>query len=155
MAGVVTSWVHTSDDNGALQFLPNDGAPGNGSLYDVPALFVGNSTGETIRKLVKSGKVESATVVLDAPSSWSPSSTVLGHLAGTAGTTDSIILYTHSESNLDYKFTSSHYHRGDGPSIIEENGPILLLAMAEYFAAHPIHLNIEYVALTFFDARLR
>ncbi|KAJ7879996.1 hypothetical protein B0H14DRAFT_2708176 [Mycena olivaceomarginata] len=132
VAGVVTSWVHTSDDNGALQFLPNDGAPGNGSLYDVPALFVGNSTGETIRKLVKSGKVESATVVLDAPSSWSPSSTVLGHLAGTAGTTDSIILYTHS----------------DGPSIIEENGPILLLAMAEYFAAHPIHLNIDFVITT-------
>ncbi|KAF7356454.1 Elongation factor 2 [Mycena venus] len=132
VAGVVTSWVHTSDDNGALQFLPNDGAPGNGSLYDVPALFVGNSTGETIRKLVKSGKVESATVVLDAPSSWASSSTVIGHLTGKAGKNDSIIVYTHS----------------DGPSIIEENGPILLLAMAEYFAAHPININIDFVMTT-------
>jgi hypothetical protein len=97
--GVVTSWVHTSDENGALQYLPNDGAVGNGSLYDVPALFVGNSTGETIRQLVKNGKVESATVVLDAPSLWAPSSTMIGHLAGKAGTTDSIIVYTHSEFN--------------------------------------------------------
>ncbi|KAF7370477.1 Elongation factor 2 [Mycena sanguinolenta] len=132
VAGVVASWVNTSDENGALQFLPNDGAPGNGSLYDVPALYVGNSTGETIRKLVKNGEVESATVVLDAPSLWAPSSTVIGHLNGTAETTDSIIVYTHS----------------DGPSIIEENGPILLLAMAEYFAAHPIHLHIDFVITT-------
>ncbi|KAJ7255456.1 hypothetical protein B0H12DRAFT_1113500 [Mycena haematopus] len=132
VVGVVTSWVHTSDENGALQFLPNSGAPGNGSLYDVPALFVGNSTGETIRKLVQCDEVESATVVLDAPSIWAPSSTVIGHLNGTATTTDSIIVYTHS----------------DGPSIIEENGPILLLAMAEYFAAHPIHLHIDFVITT-------
>ncbi|KAJ7491995.1 hypothetical protein FB451DRAFT_1216566 [Mycena latifolia] len=132
VSAVVTSWVNTSDENAALQYLPNDGAPGNGSLYDVPALFVGNSTGETIRKLVRSGKVESATVVLDAPSSWATSDTVIGHLAGKAGTTDSIIIYTHS----------------DGPSIIEENGPILLLAMAEYFAAHPLNINIDFVITT-------
>ncbi|KAJ7696507.1 hypothetical protein B0H17DRAFT_400531 [Mycena rosella] len=132
VSAVITSWVHTSDENGALQYLPNDGAVGNGTLYDVPALFVGNSTGETIRQLVGSGKVQSATVVLDAPSSWAASSTVIGHLAGKAGTNDSIIIYTHS----------------DGPSIIEENGPILLLAMAEYFAAHPLSINIDFVITT-------
>ncbi|KAJ7180802.1 hypothetical protein C8R46DRAFT_1070673 [Mycena filopes] len=130
--GVIASWVHTSDENGALQYLPASGAPGNGSLFDVPALYVGNSTGETIRGLVKDGKVASATVVLDAPSLLAPSVTVLGHLAGTGNTTDSIIVYTHS----------------DGPSIIEENGPILLLAMAEYFAAHPISINIDFVITT-------
>ncbi|KAK6967122.1 elongation factor 2 [Favolaschia claudopus] len=119
--GVVTSWVHTSDENGALQFLPSYGAPGNGSLFDVPALFVGNST-----------EVESATVVLDAPSSWATSSTVIGHLAGKKGSSESILVYTHT----------------DGPSIIEENGPILLLAMAEYFAAHPININIDFVLTT-------
>jgi hypothetical protein len=32
---------------------------------------------------------------------------------------------------------------GDGPSIIEENGPILLLTMAEYFAVHRPSINIE------------
>ncbi|KAJ7140324.1 hypothetical protein C8R43DRAFT_1018337 [Mycena crocata] len=132
VSAVVTSWVNTSDENGALQYLPNDGAPGNGSLYDVPALFVGNSTGETIRKLVRRGKVKSATVVLDAPSSWATTETVIGHLAGKAGTTDTILVYTHS----------------DGPSIIEENGPILLLTMAEYFAAHPLSINLDFVITT-------
>ncbi|KIK58660.1 hypothetical protein GYMLUDRAFT_694459 [Collybiopsis luxurians FD-317 M1] len=34
---VIASWVNTSDDDAALQFLPNDGAPGNGSVhYDLP-----------------------------------------------------------------------------------------------------------------------
>jgi hypothetical protein len=96
VAGVVTSWVHTSDENGALQFLPNDAPAGNGTLYDVPALFVGNSTGETIRGLLREGKVESATVVLDAPSLWAPTNTVIGHLDGNAGKNDTILIYTHS-----------------------------------------------------------
>jgi hypothetical protein len=94
--GVIASWVHTSDENAALQFLPNDGAPGNGSLYDVPALYVGNSTGELIRELIRSKEVDTATVVLDAPSFLSPTRTVAGHLQGNSGRNESILLYTHS-----------------------------------------------------------
>ncbi|KAF5360072.1 hypothetical protein D9758_007552 [Tetrapyrgos nigripes] len=129
---VIASWVNTSDENGANQFLPNDGAPGDGNLYDVPAVYVGNSTGETIRELIKEGLVDNATVVLDAPSIEATTSTVHGHLTGTSGTNDSIIIYTHS----------------DGPSIIEENGPILLLAMAEVFAQHRPTISIDFVITT-------
>ncbi|KAK7062768.1 translation elongation factor 2 [Paramarasmius palmivorus] len=129
---VIASWVDTSDEDAALQYLPNRGAPGNGNHYDVPALYVGNSTGELIRGLVKDGEVDTATVVLDAPSYKSNSSTVIGHLKGTGNTEHTIILYTHS----------------DGPSIIEENGPILLLTMAEVLAQHRPNINIDFVITT-------
>lgn len=96
VSAVIASWVNTSDDNAALQYLPELAPAGNGSLYEVPALYVGNSTGETIRELVGSGEVETATVVLDAPSLWSPTNTVIGHLAGMTESNDTIIVYTHS-----------------------------------------------------------
>jgi len=96
--GVVASWVDTSDENGALQFLPNEGAPGDGDRqFAVPSLYVGNSTGELIRKLVHNGEVDTATVVLDAPSLESQSKTIVGHLQGKANQEDSILLYTHSK----------------------------------------------------------
>ena len=80
-----------------MQFLPEVGAPGNGSvLYDVPALYVGNSTGELIRGLLADGEVSNATIVLNAPSYDATTQTVISHLSGTAGTNDTIILYTHS-----------------------------------------------------------
>jgi hypothetical protein len=98
VVGAISSWVHTSDENGAQQFLPNDGAPGTNALYDVPALVVGNSTGEMIRNLIRTGQVVSATIVLSAPSYFAPTQTVLGHLDGSADTNDTILIYTHSES---------------------------------------------------------
>lgn len=94
--GVIASWVHTSDENAALQFLPNAGAPGDGNLFDVPALYVGNSTGETIRNLLHEDKVDTATIVLDAPSYMASSRTLVGRLEGLQNSSDSILLYTHS-----------------------------------------------------------
>ncbi|KAK0469352.1 uncharacterized protein EV420DRAFT_25546 [Desarmillaria tabescens] len=132
VSAVVASWVHTSDDNAALQFLPNDGSEDQYVPNEVPALYVGNSTGETIRQLLTDAEVDTATVVLDAPSYNSSTQTVIGHLAGIAGGNETIIVYTHS----------------DGPSIIEENGPILLLTMAEYFARHRPRINIDFVITT-------
>ncbi|KAJ7499655.1 hypothetical protein FB451DRAFT_1206113, partial [Mycena latifolia] len=82
-----------------------------------------------IRGLIRNGQVVSCTLVLDAPSYFSPTQTVIGHLDGTGDPDDTIIIYTHS----------------DGPSIIEENGPILLLTMAEYFAENPLAINLESV----------
>ncbi|KAK0205169.1 hypothetical protein DFS33DRAFT_1326215 [Desarmillaria ectypa] len=132
VSAVVASWVHTSDDNAALQFLPNDGSEDQYVPNEVPALYVGNSTGETIRQLLTNDEVDTATVVLDAPSYNASTQTVIGHLAGIAGGNETIIVYTHS----------------DGPSIIEENGPILLLTMAEYFAHHRPRINIDFVITT-------
>ncbi|KAJ3730464.1 hypothetical protein C8R42DRAFT_8202 [Lentinula raphanica] len=117
VSAVIASWVNTSDDDAALQFLPNDGAPGNGSIhYDVPSLYVGNSTGELIRGLVANNEVDTATVVLNAPSYEVSSHTVISHLSGTAGTNDTVIVYTHS----------------DGPSIVEENGQLSM----SHFISH-------------------
>lgn len=48
--------------------------------------------------MVASGEVDNATVVLNAPSYEVSSHTVISHLSGTAGTNDTIIVYTHSES---------------------------------------------------------
>ncbi|CAK5282383.1 unnamed protein product [Mycena citricolor] len=134
VVGAISSWVHTSDEDAALQFLPDDGAPGATELFDVPALYVGNSTGEMIRGLLRDDQVLTADLVLYAPSTFSPTQTVIGHLNGTANTNATIILYTHS----------------DGPSIIEENGPILLLTMAEYFATlkPQLNLNLDFVVTT-------
>lgn len=102
--GIIASWVHTSDENAALQFLPNAGAPGNGSLYNVPALYVGNSTGELLRGMLASGQVKAATVVLDAPSYVAPTKTVVGRLPGLSGGDESILLYTHSEHMTTSRF---------------------------------------------------
>lgn len=101
VVGVIASWVNTSDNDAALQFLPNQGAPGNGSvLYDVPSLYVGNSTGILIRDLVANGEIDNATIVLNAPSYEVPTQTVISHLSGTAGTNDTIIIYTHSAPSV-------------------------------------------------------
>ncbi len=97
VSAVVASWVHTSDDNAALQFLPNDGSEDQYVPNEVPALYVGNSTGETIRQLLTDDEVDTATVVLDAPSYNASTQTVIGHLAGIAGGDETIIVYTHSK----------------------------------------------------------
>uniref|UniRef100_A0A0W0F6Q9 Uncharacterized protein n=1 Tax=Moniliophthora roreri TaxID=221103 RepID=A0A0W0F6Q9_MONRR len=99
VAAVIASWVHTSDEDAALQYLPNS---------------------------------DTATVVLDAPTIPAKSSTIVGHLQGRGNTGHTIILYTH----------------GDGPSIIEENGPILLLTMAEVLARQRPNINIDFVITT-------
>ncbi|KAF7331548.1 hypothetical protein MKEN_00033900 [Mycena kentingensis (nom. inval.)] len=140
VVGAISSWVGCSDDNAALQFLPNDGSPGNGSTpnsYQVPALYVGNSTGQMIRQVLGSGQVANATVVLNAPNVLTTTETIIGHLDGAAAarddSDDTIILYTHS----------------DGPSILEENGPIILLAIAEFFAqANMLNMSLDFVVTT-------
>uniref|UniRef100_A0AB74UFE6 Translation elongation factor 2 n=1 Tax=Neonothopanus gardneri TaxID=1069186 RepID=A0AB74UFE6_9AGAR len=132
VSAVIASWTHTSDEDAALQYLPNDGAPGDGNLFHVPALYVGNSTGEMIRQLTGDGEIDNATVTLYAPTIEAESHTVIGHLEGISGKNDTIIVYTHS----------------DGPSIVEENGPILLLTMAETLARQRPSINIDFVITT-------
>jgi hypothetical protein len=106
VVGMIAQWTNTSDENAALQFLPNQGPSDPSVPYDVPSLYVGESTGQQIRDLLGQGVVGNATIVLDAPWSNGTSSTIWGHLNGTGNGTESIIIYTHS----------------DGPTIVEENG---------------------------------
>jgi hypothetical protein len=162
IVGAVSSWVHTSDDNGALQFLPNDGAVGNSSVYDVPALYIGNSTGEMIRGLIRSGQVDSCTLVLDAPSYFAPTETVIGHLDGTTYKDDTIIIYTHSKVSIPlfiYVRADLHNRTGDGPSIIEENGalkPILFAYLNLRIRSHPTphHCGVFCAASSFHKSRV-
>ena len=93
---VILSWVDTSDENAALQWLPSSAPPGNGT-YSCPTLYVGNRTGEEIRRLISRGEINNMTVVLDAPSDDEPTYTLIGHLEGTSRTNDTILLYTHSK----------------------------------------------------------
>jgi hypothetical protein len=93
---VILSWVDTSDANAALQWLPNSAPSGNGTS-NCPTLYVGNSTGESIRSLIKSNELDTMTVVLDAPSYDAPSYTLVSHLTGEKNASNTILLYTHSK----------------------------------------------------------
>jgi len=95
VSAVILSWVDTSDENGALQWLPNDAPPGQG-VNTCPTLYVGNSTGETIRSLIAANEIDTMNVVLDAPSYDAPTYTLISHLQGTKNASDTILLYTHS-----------------------------------------------------------
>ena len=114
-----------------MQFLPKSNLPGN-ATQNVPTLYVGNSTGEMLRSMSASGEIENITLMLDAPSFESPSYTLISHLDGTACGDDTILLYTHS----------------DGMNIIEENGPIMQLSIAEYFAKNRPAINLDFVVTT-------
>jgi len=108
--GIISQWTNVSDENAALQFLPNDGpapfSPNSTQLFEIPSLYVGEDTGKKIRELLADGVVGNATIVLDAPWSNGTSSTIHGHLPGTEGGDETLLVYTHS----------------DGPTIVEENG---------------------------------
>ncbi|KAH8899003.1 hypothetical protein GQ53DRAFT_878308 [Thozetella sp. PMI_491] len=131
VAAAISSWVDVSDEDAALQFLPKSALSGT-QTQKVPTLYVGNSTGETLRSLGREGSIANLTVVLDAPSFSSPSYTLISHLEGTGGTDDTILIYTHS----------------DGMNIIEENGPFAQLSIAEYFARNRPSINLDFVATT-------
>jgi hypothetical protein len=172
VSATILSWVDTSDENAALQWLPSSAPPGN-LTNNCPTLYVGNSTGETIRSLIKSDQLQTMTVVLDAPSSEEPTYTLISHLEGMRKANDTILLYTHSEYLRHFtvlNLVNDVDSPGDGPSIIEENGqsffvtpckitthwadishnlkgPIMMLTLAEYFARNPLSINLEYVSI--------
>jgi len=131
VAATIGAWTGLSDEEVALQWRPESSLKTN-ETQNVPSLFVGQSTGETLHELMTSGQVANLSVLLDAPSFDAPTYTLIAKLPGTGATNDSLLLYTHS----------------DGPSCIEENGGFTILTMLEYFAAHPLSLNIEVVIET-------
>lgn len=96
VSAVILSWVDASDENAALQWLPNEAPSGDGT-NSCPTLYVGKSTGQKIRTLIKKRQIDTMTVVLDAPSTHSPSYTLISHLEGKKKSNDTILLYTHSK----------------------------------------------------------
>lgn len=101
IVGTIAGWVNSSDENGALQWLPNVGPDEPGEApFQVPSLYVGESTLGQIRQLSQAGEVANATIVLDAPTYNTTSHTIISRLKGTGNTNDSMLLYTHSEPPL-------------------------------------------------------
>ena len=131
VAATIGAWTGLSDEEVALQWRPASNL-GPNQTQSVPSLFTGEATGRMLHGLMSSGQVENLTVILDAPSLYVPTYTLIAKLPGTAGTNDSLFLYTHS----------------DGPSCIEENGGFTILTMLEYFSKNPLSLNIEVVIET-------
>ena len=127
----VGAYTGMSDGDVALQWRPGADIPPDGTL-NVPTLFTGEATGIMLHGLISSGQVENLTVTLDAPTFDAPSATLVANLPGTGGGNDSVFLYTHS----------------DGPSCIEENGGFAILSMVEYFAKHPLSLDLQIVIET-------
>ncbi|KAK8118368.1 uncharacterized protein PG998_002994 [Apiospora kogelbergensis] len=146
ISAAILSWVDTSDENAALQWLPSRAPPGN-ATNTCPTLYVGNSTGEVIRGLIEGNQIANMTVVLDAPSEDAPTFTMLGRLEGSSGLNKSILLYTHSSEPFTDTCASLR-QAGDGPSIIEENGPLMLLTLAEYFARNKPSITLDLVITT-------
>lgn len=106
VSAAILSWTDTSDENAALQWLPSSAPKGN-LTNKCPTLYVGNSTGESIRSLIKGGEIDTMRVVLDAPSSQAPTYTLISHLGGKKNATDTILLYTHSEWLRDLVYLTS------------------------------------------------
>ena len=127
----ISSWTGFSDENVELLWEPKSDLQDH-EVQHVPTLYVGEATGCMIRSMITNGEIKNMTVMLDAPSFDAPTATLIAHLPGTAGGVDSLLLYTHS----------------DGMNIIEENGPLVVLSMVEYFARNPINLNIDVVIIT-------
>ncbi|KAK4495092.1 hypothetical protein PRZ48_013419 [Zasmidium cellare] len=83
-------------------------SPGSVVFFDNPTVTHNYSLPNyaLLGQLIHGNKIESMTVVLDAPSEMAPTYTLISHLNGTSQGNETILFYTHS----------------DGPSIIEENG---------------------------------
>jgi hypothetical protein len=112
-AGVILAWEGVSDENAEGQY-----APFGKKFADVPALWVGEKTGEELRRLAAAGG--QATITLEATiTPGAPTDTVYGVLPGASD--EIILVHTHS----------------DGPNAVEENAPIGVVALAKYLASLP------------------
>jgi hypothetical protein len=93
--------------------------PFQGIRHNVPAVFVGVDEGCQLIELGKNDERASGTVQLEADEKVAPARTLTATLPGQSS--EKIIINTHT----------------DGENVVEENGPIALLALANYFAQQP------------------
>lgn len=92
-------------------------APYEGVLWPVPALYVGVDEGEQLKTLAAAGG--QARIRLAADESSAPTQTLIATLPGVSS--ERLVVESHT----------------DGTNVHEDNGPLLMLRMLEYFAALP------------------
>ena len=112
-AGLV--FVHTLPrDQVAGHYAPYPGVP-----WDVPAVYLGADEGERLKEAATASPSAAATMTLAASRRMAPTRTVVGRLPGQSN--ERIVIESHT----------------DGMNAVWDNGPIAILALAEYFARLP------------------
>jgi hypothetical protein len=112
--GVVIGWTNVSDEQATGQNWPF-GQP----LQDIPALLVGRDAGAKIRRLAQEGGQLCLKLEADVFQNSGTDSIV----ATLPGTTRDEVLIVHTHT--------------DGPNAIQENGGVVLTALARYFSKVP------------------
>ena len=109
-------FVHTtiSDEHARLLYVPFGRA-----LQGLPALWVGREAGARLKSLAERGATATLTLEADIVPN-TPTDTLIATLPGQSSD-EIIIINTHT----------------DGPNATEENGPLGLLALAQYFSKIP------------------
>ncbi|KAI1328526.1 hypothetical protein F5Y16DRAFT_150018 [Xylariaceae sp. FL0255] len=67
VSAAILSWVDTSDEDAALQWLPSDAPDGEDPSYACSTLYVGNSTSQANRNLIQEDRIINMALTLDAP----------------------------------------------------------------------------------------
>lgn len=106
--------------------------PHQGTLYGVPAVFVGNSEAEQLKDLAAEGSAASVTV--DARVERKKTRNLIAELPGKSA--EKIVLNANT----------------DGNSWVQENGVIGMLALARYFADLPMRCRPRTLELVFSSA---
>ncbi|MGH8531047.1 MAG: hypothetical protein ACRETN_14585 [Nevskiales bacterium] len=104
-------------------------APYEGELWPVPALYVGVDEGERLKQVAQAGG--QARIRLSADEGPTPTRTLIATLPGVSA--ERIVIESHT----------------DGTNVHEDNGPLVMLEMAKYFAAFPKHCHPKTLEFVF------
>lgn len=109
-------------------------APYPGVFWKIPAVYLGVDEGTQLEQLIASGEAQTAHIAVTATRDpQAPTRTLIARLPGVSN--ERIVVESHT----------------DGMNAVWDNGPVALLAMANYFAALPLECRprtIEFVFTT-------
>ena len=136
--GVVCVWNGMPDAEVANQYNPfitpyttDSGKPSPGDP-GCPALWVGERTGQQLRRSAHDGRATVTLRLTARMTSNAATDTVWGVLKGSGSTGESLIVNTHT----------------DGPNATEENGALGMLAMARHFSRVRRNRDLVFVMVT-------
>ena len=106
-------------------------------FWDIPAVYLGVDEGTQLEQLIASGAAESADLEVSATrEQQAPTRTLVARLPGQSS--ERIVVESHT----------------DGMNAVWDNGPVALLAMANYFAALPLECRPRTIEFVFTTAHL-
>jgi hypothetical protein len=109
-------------------------APYSGEVWAMPAVYLGVDEGEQVKHAATAGAP--ATITLAASRRMAPTRTVIGRLPGQSN--ERIVIQSHT----------------DGMNAVWDNGPVAILALAEYFARLPLACRPRTIEFVFTTAHL-